>query len=510
MGMNWKRRLIALITRKKYQAFIEDTKYPERSRERLWHQEIVPLLKKSAYWSPLLQTLHPLSLNDFPITTYEDYEKDLLAAQYSLIQPFNGEKLIFWSETSGTAGVRKFFPITESFQAQFQRTMPPYIYTLAQNYPGLFQEKILYLAAVDSHKTSPAGIPSGWISNFNYSNLPSFIKRFYAMPDQIFDTTEVYTQWSALYALASDLSAIFAVTPMVIEILFERCLHNFKHFLPYLLGEKTVPEFLPPLQVTKKRQRYLRQLAQQEPGSFKEFWPSLTVVGCWISSLCEYPARQLQKLLGPGIEMVDGTFSATEGWLTVPIDNQSGGFLHPGAHIAEFIEEGRPIRKENLLQSWELEQGKNYEVFLTTAMGFVRYQLKDVVKCIGFLNKAPRLEFCYKTQMLKLENCSVSGQELQEMLCDISFDVAPHWYFARNSLGNRIVFVTDDTTQISDSILVKMHERLKQINEPYAHGVSTKEVLPIVLFQLPKDELLADSHAQTKPKLISQQVITEK
>lgn len=46
MGMNWKRRLIALITRKKYQAFIEDTKYPERSRERLWHQEIVPLLKK--------------------------------------------------------------------------------------------------------------------------------------------------------------------------------------------------------------------------------------------------------------------------------------------------------------------------------------------------------------------------------------------------------------------------------------------------------------------------------
>jgi hypothetical protein len=55
-----------------------------------------------------------------------------------------------------------------------------------------------------------------------------------------------------------------------------------------------------------------------------------------------------------------------------------------------------------------------------------------------------------------------------------------------------------------------MHERLKQINEPYAHGVSTKEVLPMVLFQLPKYELLADSHAQTKPKLISQQVITEK
>ncbi|PWY55223.1 GH3 auxin-responsive promoter [Legionella qingyii] len=508
--MNWKRLLIAAITRKKYQAFIEDTKYPQRSREKLWNQEIIPLLKRSSYWSAALKSIHTLNLSDFPITTYEDYEEDLLAAQYSLIQPFNGEKLIFWSETSGTAGVRKFFPITTSFQTQFQRTMPPYIYTLTQHFPGLFQEKILYLAAVDAHRTSPAGVPSGWISNFNYRNLPSFIKRFYALPDELFDNTEVYIQWSALYALASDLSAIFAVTPMVIDALFERCLKNFRHFLPYLLGDKAVPEFLPPIQITRKRREYLRQLAQQEPRSFKEFWPSLSVVGCWISALCEYPAQQLKKLLGSGVDIVDGTFSATEGWLTVPIDNQPGGFLHPGAHITEFIEEGKSIEKENLLQSWELEQGKNYEVFLTTAMGFVRYRLKDVVKCTGFLNKAPRLEFCYKTQMLKLESCSITSQELQEMLHDISFEMESHWYFARNSLGNRIVLVTDDATQIGDPIVTKMHERLMQINEPYAHGVITKEVLPMVLFQLPKDELLEDSHAQTKPKLISQQVITEK
>ncbi|MCW8400776.1 GH3 auxin-responsive promoter family protein [Legionella sp. PATHC038] len=508
--MNWKRILIAAITRKKYQAFIEDTQYPERSRERLWNQEIVPLLKKSSYWQALLQNSPILSLDDFPITTYDDYEAALLAAQHSHIQPFNGEKLLFWSETSGTSGVRKFFPITTSFQTQFQRTMPPYIYTLTQRVPGLFKEKIVYLAAVDSHKTSPAGTPSGWISNFNYRHLPSFIKRFYALPDEVFDNAEVYEQWSALYALATDLSALFAVTPMVIDAFFERCRNDFKYFLPYLLGEKPVPDFLPPIQITRKRRRYLQQLLQQEPSSFKEFWPSLSIVGCWISGLCEYPALQLQKLLGPGVGMVDGTFSATEGWLTVPIDNQPGGFLHPGAHIVEFIEEGNMIKKENLLQCWELEPGKKYEIFLTTAMGFIRYQLKDVVKCTGFLNKAPRLEFCYKTQMVKLESCSVSGSELQNMLSDISFDIEPHWYFARNRLGNRIVFVTDDAIQISDALLARMHERLMQINESYAHGVMTKEVLPMVLLQLSKDELLADNHAQTKPKLISQQVITGK
>lgn len=507
--MNWKRMLIAAMTQKKYHTFLEDTKHPERARERLWMQETVPLLQQSPYWYPLLRNKQNVHLDDFPITVYEDYQKDLLAAQQSLIQPFNGEQLIFWSETSGTSGVRKFFPITASFQKQFQRTMAPYIYSLTQRFPGFFKEKILYLVAVDAHKNSPAGIPSGWISNFNYRHLPFFIKRFYAMPDAVFDNAEVYEQWSGLYALANDLSAFFAVTPMVIEALFERCVTNFKQYLPYLFGEKAVPDCLPPIRISNKRRQHLAQLAQGSPSTFKEFWPSMKLAGCWTSGLCEYPAQQLQQRLGSGVSLVDGTFSATEGWLTVPIDNQLGGILHPGAHIAEFIEEGNEINKNNLLQSWELEPGRNYEVFLTTAMGFVRYQLKDVLKCTGFLNRAPRLEFCYKTQMLKLESCSITGQELLKVLDDISFEMAPHWYFARNLSGNRIVLVTDDTVEIPDSVLIKMHERLMQVNEPYAHSVVVKEVIPMVWLKLPIKQLLAANHAQTKPKLISQQVIRE-
>lgn len=505
--MNWKRMLIAALMRGKYKAFIEDTKHPERASTKLWNKEIVPLLKKSAYWRSFLKQKQEIVLDDFPISTYEDYAEALLAAQNSTSQPFNGEPLIFWSETSGTAGVRKFFPITASFQKQFQRTMPPYIYNLTQTFPGFFQEKILYLVAVDAHKASPAGIPSGWISNFNYRNLPAFIKCFYAMPYELFDNTEVYTQWSALYALASDLSAIFAVTPMVIDAFFTRCKQDFQDFLPYLLGQKQVPDFLPAVQISKKRQNFLRQLAQGSPSSFKDFWPALNIAGCWTSGLCEYPARQLQQVLGDEISLIDGTFSATEGWLTVPLDSKPGGYLHPGAHLVEFIEEGKSILKENLLPAWQLEPGKNYEVFLTTAMGFVRYQLQDIVKCTGFLNKAPRLEFCYKTQLLKLESCSISEQELQKMLAKVEFDMAAHWYFARNSLGDRIVLVVDDMMQLSEEMLTKMHEGLMQINEPYAHSVETKEVLPMVLLQLPMQELLAENHAQTKPRLIAQRVI---
>ncbi len=506
--MNWKRMLIAAMTKSKYKAFIADTCDPKQACDRLWQSEILPLMHQSSYWKPKLNSV---TLDDFPISFYEDYEKDLLAAQESNIQPFNGEPLIFWSETSGTAGARKFFPITKSFQNQFQRTMPPFIYSLTQRFSGFFKEKILYLVAVDSNKYTPGGIPSGWISNFNYRNLPSFIKRFYAMPSEVFANQDIYEQWAALYALASDLSAIFAVTPMVIDVFYERCVREFDHYLPYLLGEKQLPAELPKLKISKERQRYLKRLSLNHQFSYKDFWPSLELAGCWTSGLCEYPAQQLQKAMGPEIALVDGTYSATEGWLTVPLETDVlGGVLHPGAHIVEFIEEGKEIDKANLLQSWELQVGINYEVFLTTAMGFVRYQLKDIVKCTGFFNKAPILVFCYKTQLLKLESCALTGQELQQMVKIIDFTMAPHWFFARNSLGNRVVLVTDDSSVVPEAILNKMHEQLIMISSTYAHSVQTEEVLPLVLFQLPKDQLLADVHAQTKPKLISQQVIAER
>ncbi|WP_298627273.1 GH3 auxin-responsive promoter family protein [uncultured Legionella sp.] len=509
--MNWKRRLIAAMTKSKYKSFLVDTCNPEKARDRLWTKEILPLMQQSTYWPPLLKGKQSLALDDFPITTYEEYQADLLAALSSQIQPFNGEQLIFWSETSGTSGVRKFFPITASFQKQFQRTMPPYIYTLTQRFKNLFKEELLYLVAVNTNKTTPAGIPSGWISNFNYRNLPAFIKRFYAMPDEVFANDEVYEQWSPLYALACDLSAVFAVTPMVIDAFYDRCVGRFNEFLPYLSGEKPVPEGLPPIKISKERLVYLKSLANSSSLTFNQLWPSLELAGCWTSGLCEYPAQQLKKRMGDKISLVDGTYSATEGWLTVPLESGGvlGGILHPGAHIVEFIEEGLDIDKSNLIQCWELEVGKKYEVFLTTAMGFVRYQLKDIVTCTGYLNNAPRLVFCYKTQLLKLETCAVSGQELQAMLSATDFTMAPHWYFARNNSGNRIVLVTDDTVKIPESIVEQLHQQLVEISPTYTHGVGTGEIVPMILLQLPMNELLVDAHAQTKPKLISQQVIAE-
>ncbi|MDP3269754.1 MAG: GH3 auxin-responsive promoter family protein, partial [Legionella sp.] len=135
-------------------------------------------------------------------------------------------------------------------------------------------------------------------------------------------------------------------------------------------------------------------------------------------------------------------------------------------------------------------------------------QLKDVVQCIGFLNKSPRLVFCYKAQQLKLEYCAISGQELEQVIHESGFNMEPHWYFARNSIGNRVVLVTDESAHISDSLLMQMHEILCKINQVYDFSCDTKETLPMTSLQLPLSVLLAEHHAQSKPSLISQQILT--
>jgi hypothetical protein len=202
--------------------------------------------------------------------------------------------------------------------------------------------------------------------------------------------------------------------------------------------------------------------------------------------------------------MVDGTYSATEGWMTVPVEaGHLGGVLHPGAHIVEFIEEGKEVSAGNLIPCWALEANKSYAVFLTTAMGFVRYQLGDIVRCTGFYNRSPRLEFVHKEALLKLEPCAISEQELQQMLQEVHFKMAPHWYFVRNAPGDGIVLVTDDESMIEKEIVQKMHQALIRISETYAYNVELKTVLPMEWLPCPKEVLLKNTHAQSKPKLIA-------
>jgi hypothetical protein len=128
----------------------------------------------------------------------------------------------------------------------------------------------------------------------------------------------------------------------------------------------------------------------------KDLWPSLAVALVWRAGPCGSQASALAPLLGEGVALRDATYSATEGWFNVPLGEGVGGPLHPGAHIFEFAEPSTKIDRQDLMPLDALEPGKDYEVFLTTAMGLFRYRIYDVVRCTGRFRLTPVVEFLHK------------------------------------------------------------------------------------------------------------------
>ena len=505
--MNIKRKILQFITKIKYQQFVKDTLNIQKVQQHLWQKEIFPILHQGDFWPQQKDISQNKHLHDFNITSYENYQPYLEKALSSDIQPINSETILFWSETSATTGQRKFFPITKSFQKQFQKTMPPYFYSLMSRYPGFLKEPIIYLAGWDTGVYSKANINMGLISHYNYKNLPSLIQHFYGLPQEVFRDEDTFSQWAPVYALSQDLSAFFGVVPIVIDTFIKKCLANFTNYLPYLLNEKPMPDGLPELTITSERQLYLKKI-QVNTLDYKKLWPSLCLVGTWIEGPCKTYATALQQSLGKHVPVIDGTYSATEGWLTVPVsESHQGGVFHPRTHIVEFIEEGLSITKDNLIPAWDLEKGHKYEVFLTTSMGFVRYRLKDVVECTGFFNQAPILSFCYKVATLLLDYCALSEQDLREAVALAEIELEPYWFFACDSNRNRLNLVVDYETTLQQQDADTIHQKLIESNEKYAFEVKQGNILGCQLKLVDQKKLLKNHHAQTKPKIISQEIV---
>ena len=120
---------------------------------------------------------------------------------------------------------------------------------------------------------------------------------------------------------------------------------------------------------------------------------------------------QLRDLYGP-TAIRDHGLSASEGRMTIPIsDNTTAGVLDFYHHYFEFI----PVAEHDstnptVLEAHELVEGEAYYIVLTTSGGLYRYDIHDVVRCVGFEGQAPLIEFLNKGRSFS----SLTGEKLSE------------------------------------------------------------------------------------------------
>lgn len=484
--------------------FVRDTKRPEQARARVW-RDVHRLIAGSPFWQKRGLFAH---LDDYELTDYETYREALEQTYSKTRSVLNGEQVLYWSESSGSSGKRKIFPLTKSYQKQFQATTPPLIHSFVSRFPGFMRNPVLYFASTLPAEKSPAGIDVGFISNFNYRNIPPFLQKHYAFPLEVFRDSDTFFKWGPLYALATDLSALIAITPSMVEQFAQRIEAQLSSYWPYLEGKSIPPAPLPPLKVSPERLATLRQALGRHPFRFREVWPGLQFVCCWKGATC---GMQLPRIKGylEGVSVIDATYSATEGWMNVPLESDAlGGPLHPGAHIVEFLPLGAEPGKASLKQCWQLTRGADYEIVLTTAMGFVRYRLFDVVRCTGFFNRSPIIEFRHKSgNMISLGHTRVTEALLVEAMSRARFEPAGNWFFGPDQDGSRIVLYCEREPGNAVSALAEIDRTLCQENVEYDSDIRNGLLKPLAIRLLPTEHgawRRTAAHAQTKPSILRQ------
>ncbi len=98
--------------------------------------------------------------------------------------------------------------------------------------------------------------------------------------------------------------------------------------------------------------------------------------------------------------------------MTIPIeDGTAAGVLDVRHHYFEFIPEEQANRDQpETVEATDLIEGRNYFIVLTTAGGLYRYNISDLVRCVGYHGQAPLIEFLNKGAHYS----SLTGEKLSE------------------------------------------------------------------------------------------------
>jgi hypothetical protein len=498
--MTFKNTLLHLVTYPAKLNFEYACKNAPKYFEKKWRQTSQLLLKEGTFWSKR-GFKRGDSLDKFPITKYSEYEQEMLEGAKNGISPFNLEEVDFCMVSSGTTGPLKPFLMTRSYKKQYQIVTAVFVHYMS----GLIdygQGKLIYLISLDSSSDPELKVPVGTIGNYTYRKLPWFLKQLYALPLDVLQSKEYFKKNAPLFAIASDICAIYCVTPPVginfINNIFDG---DIKLKIQMVLKE---PE---KFKLSKTRIKHLHSILKKPVIKTLDLWPTLQMTSTWTSSICELSVPKFKQVTGH-VPIAEGIYSATEGWVCVQTDfDRRGSIYHPDGCILEFILEGEEVHKDNLLKPWELEIGKRYEIFYTNFMGQIRYQIGDILECTGYFYQSPVLQFIQKNS----STLSIGIMRLTEKeLLTATKEYLPsntRFFFSTSVSGEGLglyIFAADfPLIENIDQLATRIDDQLQEINPEYQLKRKDGVVKPPMVEMVSDVQYFPKIHTgQEKPRVI--------
>ncbi|MGE3822007.1 MAG: GH3 auxin-responsive promoter family protein [Isosphaeraceae bacterium] len=340
----------------------------------------------------------------------------------------SGTEVLMFAMTSGTTNRPKTIPVTRESLNDYREGWTVWgILAFDQHFDRMRQgiRPILQLASDWRETTTESGTPCGAITGLTAHMQNRFVRLNYCMPvagSKIKDVESKY--YVALrHSVHRDLGATIAANPSTL-IAIARLGDREKETLIRDLADGTVdrkwelsPEVrsaLPRRSKWKRRDaaRRLDEIANRTGRLLpRDYWPNLRFMANWMGGTMGAYLRGYPELFGDR-PVRDVGLIASEGRMTIPIeDGTPAGILDVRHHYFEFIPEDQADQEQpETVEAADLVEGRNYFILLTTAGGLYRYQIHDLVRCVGFHGRAPLIEFLNKGAHFS----SLTGEKLSE------------------------------------------------------------------------------------------------
>lgn len=417
---------------KKYlEAFKEPKKYQIKSLEKILKRTKGSDVSKSFQ----LENVHTYDefKNALDFTTYDTYTSfiDFVSDVENRDNVFTKKSVECFGVTSGTTSRQKKIPFQAYYREEYMRTVVAWYGALRYHRPNAFKGKVSYNVNPSFNPgETKTGIKSLGMAPYNFRKVPSFMKNeLFVCKESVyfenFDDTQLKVILLAR-SISLDLTLFGQILPELVFSFFNLIFEYSDLVLIYL--KTGVPPFHFPEKIRKDLEikpnmeayeRVSKVIKKGKIENIKELYPKLDTIICWKTSTAGYYLKRLKKIVPDEIKIWDGIYSATEGWLNYTLDpDDIGGPVAVKSHFVEFRiadDESAPI-----IPTWELEDKKEYEVFITNSAGMFRYRINDIIRVDGFYENTPRILFVDKSgDILSINWEKVTAEQVQNLLIKI-------------------------------------------------------------------------------------------
>ncbi|MCR5627181.1 MAG: GH3 auxin-responsive promoter family protein [Lachnospiraceae bacterium] len=363
------------------------------------------------------------------ISSEEEYRKNLPVSHYkdyaSYIQRMEkGEKNLITSydifamlETSGSTDEGKLIPITNEAFKRYGNVMDRYLQQHVKDNSGkrLFISFLLTDLNKDVGKLETMLYTASYYRYLYEAGLIGTETLAGEKETNFFPRTCDYMYAKLWTAFASeDISSMESVYLYDFLIFFQHLENDYDIILndmergrvsPDIDLPESVKHSLEKMEISAERIEKIRsECSKGFIDIVPRLWKNVSLISGIGSKAFQTEEISIKKYIGD-ISIWHYIYAGSECMMAVPAGISTYDYiLYPGTAYYEFYSE----EDKRIYGPEELEEGKSYEIIVTTFSGFYRYVMGDVLKVTGFYGRLPKLRFLSRRNLVM----NIAGEKL--------------------------------------------------------------------------------------------------